>query len=154
MTDPMTPLTDESEALLAEVHGTQMALTVFPARLRAIEAAAARRALEGSGVVHEPVLFDPTGPVYDSLPHPKASRYELSGALLRDQSADPLADPDAYDRRILLVTVASAARALAALPHPEEPRVERCAVCGVGRWVTAHDPEAGPSHHPFTPESR
>lgn len=32
-------LTKESEALLAEVYGTTMALTVFPARLAAIEAA-------------------------------------------------------------------------------------------------------------------
>ncbi len=35
----MTDLTKASEALLAEVHGTSMALTVFPARLAAIEAA-------------------------------------------------------------------------------------------------------------------
>ena len=32
-------LTKESEALLSEVYGTTMALTVFPARLAAIEAA-------------------------------------------------------------------------------------------------------------------
>ncbi len=44
MPDP-TPLTPESEALLAEVHGTSMALTVFPARLRAIEAAVTARVL-------------------------------------------------------------------------------------------------------------
>ena len=40
----MTDLTPESEALLEDVHGTQMALVVYPARLAAIEAAAAARA--------------------------------------------------------------------------------------------------------------
>lgn len=74
--------------------------------------------MEGRAMQHDPVLFEPSGPVYDSLPHPKASRYELSGALYRDQSAD-MDNPDAYDRRILLVTVASAARALA---QSEDPR--------------------------------
>ena len=105
MTDPTTPLTDESEALLAEVHGTQMALTVFPARLRAIEAAAARRALEGSGVVEalESIRdYQPTEVTYDDFAYARMVK--------------------SYQR--------AARQALAALPRPEEPRVERCTWCG------------------------
>ena len=135
MTDPTTPLTAESEALLAEVHGTQMALTVFPARLRAIEAAAARRAIEGSGVVEDAREAASAMPA-DACPACGAGR---DTGLITHADWCPLF-------RLY--------RALAALHHPEKPRVERCAVCGVGRWVTAHDPEAGPSYHPFTPEAR
>lgn len=142
----------------------------FSTTLVALIAAIEARAIEGSGVGHEPVLFDPTGPVYDSLPHPKASRYELSGALLRDQSADPLTDPDAYDRRILLVTVASAARVLAAFTppatwHEYKPRSNRmgspCQRCGQSPFYVDHAPPASvrfdtrkqQSTHDFSPQT-
>lgn len=39
-------LTAAGEALVAEVHGTTMALVVFPARIRAIETEAAARAVD------------------------------------------------------------------------------------------------------------
>ena len=38
----------------------------------------------------------------------------------------------------------------AATPAP----VERCEKCGADWTVTIHDPELGPSYHPFTPEAR
>ena len=66
MTDQATPLTQESVDLLADVYGTQMSLTVYPSRLRAIEAAAARRAIEGSGVVSVERLLD----AWEALEHP------------------------------------------------------------------------------------
>ena len=52
MTDPMTPLTEESEALLFSASYTEgPGKEVLREALYRIEAAAARRAIEGSGVV-------------------------------------------------------------------------------------------------------
>ena len=135
-----TPLTAESEALLAMAEHwrddckTQCAVT---ARVRdavhLIETAAARRAIEGSGMVE--ALVEATSLLPEDAPEP--GPYPDMSAVWYERGWDDRGDA-----------------ILAALPRPEEPRVERCAVCGVGRWVIAHDPEAGPSHHPFTPEAR
>jgi hypothetical protein len=54
-------LTAAGAALLDEVHGTTMALTVFPARIRAIEAEAAARAVDEAPIAewfHERDAYD------------------------------------------------------------------------------------------------
>lgn len=120
-----TPLTQESEALLALVDNDVFAIIDyegFVARLRAIEAAAARRAIEGSGVVEAldglldyPYILDawgcrgcqqetghsPTCPVGKALAVWSAVK----------MGTDRLRDAKVHE-------------ALAALPRPEEPRVD------------------------------
>ena len=161
MTDPTTPLTDESEALLEHIESLNG--RSFPLATREdfarIEQAAARRAIEGSGVVEALMM------VTDALDVWVEGSHRVTGGRCPHRDDGPCTSHRvvAEARRILAALSRDPVQGSGAptnLPAPadrggpEEPRVERCAVCGVGRWVTAHDPEAGPSHHPFTPEAR
>lgn len=104
MTDQATPLTQESVDLLADVYGTQMSLTVYPSRLRAIEAAAARRAVEGSGVVSVEALAKALHAIGMGCWSPRGP----GGALCKEVTeGNPLND----------LHTPTAARILAALPE-------------------------------------
>ena len=124
-------LTKESEALLAEVYGTTMALTVFPARLAAIEAAvraeqaaeverlrARLRTVREDGAIGHPELDLSYFPVW----HLEGTRCDLCDIL---DAATPVA--------------------------PAPAAAEMCATCHTPRGPELHHGPAWFYCHPFQP---
>lgn len=172
MTDPMTPLTEESEALLERIYSLNG--RSFPLATREdfarIETAAARRAIERSGVV-EALRFlstyekDPPEVMYDQWAYIRllAFVHDVATCALDGVPTAPGWSSRPYAGAIR--------QALVALPRPDEPRVERCVwefrdnegTCEGDRDSILHRhlsrgpcPYDHPSDecHPFTPEAR
>ena len=128
MTDPMTPLTEESEALLERIYSLNG--RSFPLATREdfarIETAAARRAIERSGVV-EALRFlstyekDPPEVMYDQWAYIRllAVVHDVATCALDGVPTAPGWSSRPYAGAIR--------QALAALPRPEEPSPDRMA---------------------------